>query len=53
MRMDKKINKKALYPMVIGMSILLPLGSLIPLSIMAWNYYRSRKADDVDYSSDV
>jgi len=51
--MDKKINKNTLYPMLLGMSIILPLGSLIPLSIVAWKYYRSRKSDDVDYSSDV
>ena len=47
MTLKKKSNKlgAAIHPAVIGVSIILPLGSLIPLSIMAWKYYKSTKKD--------
>jgi len=49
-----KKNKKStsvFNPVVLGASIILPLGSLIPLSILAWRYFKSSKGnDDIDYS---
>jgi|FreactcultureFD7_1027221.scaffolds.fasta_scaffold02249_4 hypothetical protein len=38
-------------PVFFGMSLLFPLGSLIPLAMLAFKYYKHKhKNDDIDYS---
>lgn len=48
---SKSNNASPMNPMFLGMSLLLPLGSLIPLAVLAFNYYKQKNVkDDIDYS---